>query len=163
MAINIKRLKSQISTQPKRNETDFILEQGEILYTISESFIKYRKEHSNMTQKELATKLSVNQSMIAKLESGNYNPTFKLIHKLTTKLENSSDMFVNILESMIQNIKRVTNIDYQISIVEDNEYENYYYTKNKNNKKNNVIFLLNYNKKGDKIDERNQCQISVGR
>lgn len=160
MAMNINRLKSQEVVKKQNDEIDFILEQGEILYTISESFIKYRKENNNMTQKELANRLSINQSMIAKLESGNYNPTFKLIHKLTTQLVKSSDMFVKILENMIQNIKKVTNIDYKISIAEDNEYENYY-TSVRENKKDNVIYLINYKKRGDKINERSQCKISA--
>lgn len=158
MGIDVKKLKSNEIPKPNK-EIDFILEQGEMLYSISEGFIKYRNQNGNMTQKALAEKLSVNQSMIAKLESGNYNPTFKLIHKLTNQLTDSSEMFVKILENMIRNIKKVTNIDYQISLVDNNQYQNYY--KKDIDKKENVVYLFEYKKEGDKINERNKSKISA--
>ena len=70
----------------KNNETQGIteiLEQEELLYVISKNIITYRKEN-NLTQEELAKKINVNQTMISKLESGNYNPTFKQIYKITS-------------------------------------------------------------------------------
>lgn len=161
MGIDVNKLKSKKiikNTNNENNEIDFILEQGEMLYTISEIFIKYRKEN-NMTQKELAKKLNVNQTMIAKLESGNYNPTFKIIHKLTRQLSNSSDMFIKTLENIIRNIKKVTSIDYSIKITENNQYEDYY--KLNKNKKDNIIYLCGYKLRGDNENERNQCKISA--
>lgn len=160
MGIDVNKLKSKEIIKNRNDEIDFILEEGEMLYTISESFIKYRKDNNNMTQKELAKILDVNQSMIAKLESGNYNPTFKIIHKLTRQLSNSSDMFIKILENMIKNIKKVTNVDYSIKITESNQYENYYIS-DKVKKNNNVISLYEYKLRGDNKNERNQCRISA--
>lgn len=160
MGIDINKLKSKEMVKQEIKEVDFILEQEEILYTISESFIKYRQEN-NMTQGDLAKKLKVNQSMISKLESGNYNPTFKIIHKLTRTLSNSTEMFIKILENMIKNIKKVTDIDYSIKIEENSQYENYYLSSKE--RKNNVICLWEYKLKGDNKDERSQCKISVAR
>ncbi len=160
MGIDINKLKSREKIKSENSEVDFILEQQEILYTISESFIKYRQEN-NMTQGDLAKKLKVNQSMISKLESGTYNPTFKIIHKLTRTLSNSTEMFTKILENMIKNIRKVTEIDYNIKIEENNQFE-YYYLPNKE-RKDNVICFLEYKLKGDNRNERNQCKISIAR
>ena len=79
------------------SEIDGILEFEEVLFTISKAIINYRKEN-HLTQKELAKKLKVNQTMISKLESGDYNPTFKTIYNISRKLKNSSKMFIDILD-----------------------------------------------------------------
>ena len=93
--------KEQIKTET--TEIDEILEQEEILYIISKNIILYRKEHK-LTQKQLAEELNVNQTMISKLESGKYNPTFKQIYKITRNLTKSSEMFKNILQEIIDNV-----------------------------------------------------------
>lgn len=40
----------------------------------------------NMTQKQLAEKVGTKQSNIARLESGNYNPSFQFLQKVATAL-----------------------------------------------------------------------------
>ena len=72
---------------------------------IAKALIKYRKEH-NLTQSELAEILEVNQAMVAKLESGDYNPTFKKIFYISWKLTNSSEFFVDVLKNINLGIKR---------------------------------------------------------
>jgi len=72
---------------------------------ISKAFIKYRKEN-NLTQVQLAEILGVNQVMVSKLESGDYNPTVKKVFQFSWKLTNSPDFFVNILKNVEEGIKR---------------------------------------------------------
>ena len=59
-------------------EVKEIFDLNEIYYSISKMILQYREDY-NLTQKELAKKLEVNQTMISKIESGKYNPTFKQI------------------------------------------------------------------------------------
>ena len=56
-----------------------------MLVDISCEFIKYRASN-NLTQKELAEKLGMTQAMISKLESGDYNPTVKMLFEIAQKL-----------------------------------------------------------------------------
>lgn len=60
-------------------------ELDDILVDISMKFINYRIEN-NLTQKQLAEKLEVSQSMISKFESGEYNPTIEQLFKVSKKL-----------------------------------------------------------------------------
>lgn len=144
--------KKEIKENP---EIDSIIEKEEILYTISEFIIKYRKENE-ITQTELAEKLKVNQSMIAKLESGNYNATFNMIHEISRKLSNSSEIFIKILENMIKAVKNVTEKSY----INENKPSQYIYSQ-----KNNVVQFQKYSNKNIKNGEKNygeyQSEISA--
>ena len=116
------------------NEIDEILEVEEILYVISKNIILYR-QLNKLTQKQLADKLEVNQPMISKLESGNYNPTFKEIYKITRKLPNDSELYKKILEEIIDNLNKYEKMQYNISIYYDekeNNKEGLYLIKTKN-------------------------------
>lgn len=66
---------------------------------------EYRKENK-LTQKEFANKINVNQTMVSKIESGKYNPTFKQIYKISRKLTNSTEMFKEILKEIIKDIEK---------------------------------------------------------
>ena len=144
--------KKEIKENP---EIDSIIEKEEILYTISEFIIKYREENE-ITQTELAEKLKVNQSMIAKLESGNYNATLNMIHEISRKLSNSSEIFIKILENMIKAVKNVTEKSY----INENKPSQYIYSQ-----KNNVVQFQKYSNKNIKIGEKNygeyQSEISA--
>lgn len=132
--------KKEIKENP---EIDTILEKEEIFYAISESIIKYRKENK-ITQKELAQKLQVNQTMISKLESGNYNPTFKMVYEISRKLSDSSEMFIRILENMIKAVKNVTEKSYIIA----SKPSQYIYSQT-----NNIVHLKKYSNKDIKNGE----------
>lgn len=67
-------------------ELDDEFELDDILTDISFKLIDYRIGN-NLTQKQLASKLSVSQAMVSKLESGEYNPTVELLFKISKKLE----------------------------------------------------------------------------
>lgn len=146
---NNKKIKSDVS------EIDAILEQEEMLYAISESIVKYRK-NNNLTQKDLAKILNVNQTMISKLESGIYNPTFIKIQEMCRKLTNSSDMFIELLDNIKKSIRRVTEKSYAI----DMKPKQYLYSN-----KNNVIKFEKYNngiKNGEEVyDGEYQSEISA--
>ena len=116
---NKKNIKSDVS------KVDSILEEEELLYAISKNIIDYRKKYG-LTQKDLAKKINVNQAMISKLESGNYNPTFLKILEISRKLQNSSDFFIKILEDIIKNIKKVTEKTY---VLKKNNKTIYQYSK----------------------------------
>lgn len=72
---------------------------SKILVDIACEFIKYRASH-NMTQGELAKKLDISQVMVSKLESGDYNPTVRMLYEIAQRMgwkfniEFSSDICV---------------------------------------------------------------------
>ena len=55
-------------------------------YELIEQFITARTER-NMTQKQLAEKLGTSQSSIARLESGNCNPSFQFLQRVAVALD----------------------------------------------------------------------------
>lgn len=57
----------------------------DLLVDIACEFINYRAAN-NMTQKELAERLNMTQAMVSKLESGEYNPTVKMLFEIAEKL-----------------------------------------------------------------------------
>lgn len=116
---------NNVKLESDTSEIDSILEQEEILYAISESIVAYRK-NNNLSQKELANKLNVNQTMISKLESGTYNPTFIKVHEICRELTNSKDMFIQILDNIKKAIKRVTEKSYET----ENKPKQYIYSEN---------------------------------
>lgn len=84
-----------IENKKLKNATDFFealddgireeMEADHILVDIACKFINYRVEN-NMTQKELAKKLEMTQVMVSKLESGDYNPSVKMLFEISKKL-----------------------------------------------------------------------------
>lgn len=120
--------------QSDTSEIDEILEQEEMLYAISESIINYRK-NNGLSQKKLAEKLHVNQTMISKLESGTYNPTFIKTQQMCRQLTNSPEMFIEILENIKRAIRRVTKKTYATKSTP----KKYLYSE-----KSNIIDFKNY-------------------
>ncbi|MBQ9279974.1 MAG: helix-turn-helix transcriptional regulator [Clostridia bacterium] len=88
-----------------KEELDYQMILAEISYVV----LKYRKEH-DLTQKELAEKLGMKQSMISKLESGEYNPTLKQLHKISMKLTNSSDLFLEMMRQILKQFDKISHI-----------------------------------------------------
>ena len=74
----------------------------DILVEVSRALVNYRKKQS-LTQKQLSKILNMKQSMISKLESGEYNATLKMLLKISYTLEKDSSLFLDIIE----NIKKV--------------------------------------------------------
>lgn len=62
-----------------------LFELDDILVDISLKIINYRIDN-NLSQKQLAEKLDISQSMVSKLESGEYNPTVEQLWKISKKL-----------------------------------------------------------------------------
>lgn len=60
-------------------------ELDDILYDISMKIFEFRVKN-NWTQKQLAEKLGITQSMVSKLESGQYNPTVEQLWRISKKL-----------------------------------------------------------------------------
>ena len=56
-----------------------------LLVDIASEFINYRAEH-HLSQKDLAEKLHVSQSMVSKLESGGYDPSVRFLAEVAQKL-----------------------------------------------------------------------------
>lgn len=54
-------------------------------YELVSQLIKARQE-KHLTQKELAERIGTKQASIARLESGNYNPSFKFLQKVALAL-----------------------------------------------------------------------------
>lgn len=57
----------------------------DLLVDIASEFINYRAKN-DMSQKDLAEKLQITQAMVSKLESGEYNPTVKMLFEIAQKL-----------------------------------------------------------------------------
>ena len=136
---------NNITIKEDVSNIDTVLEYEQILLSISKAISNYRKKYK-LTQKELASRLNVNQVMISKLERGNYNPTIKLLHSISRKLTNSSNLFIDMLKDMIVSLYKSQNITYSIQF---KKYETYQYKL-----KDNITYLVCDNdntKKGDKI------------
>lgn len=144
--------KEKITTDTTK--VDEILEQEEILYVISKNLILYRKEH-NLTQSKLAEKLKVNQTMISKLESGNYNPTFKQIYKISRTLTKSTEMFKDILQEIINCLNKFDSIQFSVIANCDKEKDlEKLYINNENKEKILVFPNIYNNKKGEDCYEQ---------
>ena len=128
---------SKIEINGDTSKIDEIIEYEEILFEISETLRKYRKE-KKLTQKQLADIIGIDQVMISKLESGNYNPTFKQLHKISRKLTNSADLFIDTLRGIIDKISHMYKMDYSI------ELKGKKYT-NKSKNSNTYIYNFSYN------------------
>ena len=61
------------------------MELEDMLVDIACKFINYRAAN-DLTQKELAEKLQITQTMVSKLESGEYNPTVRMLFEIAEKL-----------------------------------------------------------------------------
>ena len=57
----------------------------DLLVDIACEFINFRLKNK-MSQKDLAEKLQITQAMVYKLESGEYNPTVKMLFEIAQKL-----------------------------------------------------------------------------
>ena len=112
---------NEIEIKDDVSNIDAVLDYEEVLLSISKSIIKYRKEN-NLTQKELAKILNINQVMISKLERGNYNPTIKLLYGISRTLTQSSDFFIEMLKNIIRNLYKSKNIEYKMY---QKKYETY--------------------------------------
>ena len=119
MGINYEELMNfdEVEIKEDTSKIDEIIEYEEILFEISKSLKKYRQEN-NLTQKQLAKLLEFDQVMISKLESGNYNPTFKQLHKISRKLTNSANLFIKVLENIVDNINQMYKSTYELTIKE---------------------------------------------
>jgi DNA-binding XRE family transcriptional regulator len=63
----------------------------DIYYKISTAIFMYRTKYK-LSQKKLAEKLGVTQTMVSKLESGDYNYTIEQLWKISQKLGLSFDV-----------------------------------------------------------------------
>ena len=117
MSINYDKLFNPDTIKIKKDISDIynIIELEEVLFAISEKLIYYRKQNK-LTQKQLAEKLNVNQTMIVKLEKGDYNPTFKQIYNISIKLTNSSKLFIDILKNIEDKINKISRSNYNFEI-----------------------------------------------
>lgn len=80
-----------------------LFELDDILVDISLKIINYRIDN-NLSQKQLAEKLDISQSMVSKLESGEYNPTVEQLWKISKKLGWSFKVIMEDEKSEIQQI-----------------------------------------------------------
>ena len=79
---DFEKLKGELLEDPEfKAEYDALAPEYELI----EQLIKARTE-SQMTQKQLAEKIGTKQSNIARLESGNYNPSYQFLQKVANAL-----------------------------------------------------------------------------
>lgn len=84
-------------------------ELDDILVAISLRIINYRIDNK-LTQKQLAVKLNISQSMVSKLESGEYNPTIEQLWKISKALHLKLE--IKYEEEISTQIWMNTNIDF---------------------------------------------------
>lgn len=106
MSTNYKKLTNYKLKNKVEPEIEEILEENEIFRTISEVIIKYRK-NTGLTQKEFAKKVDIHQSMVSKIESGKYNPSFKEIYRISRRARNSTEIFKKILKEILENLEEL--------------------------------------------------------
>ncbi len=70
----------------KDPETKKLYDELEEEFALAEAIIGKRIERG-LTQKQLAEKAGTKQSAIARLESGDYNPSFKFLRKIAAALD----------------------------------------------------------------------------
>ena len=115
-------------------EFDRMLVYATIQAEIAKELVSYRK-NNNLTQIELAKRVNVNQSMIAKLERGDYNPSIKFLFDLSLKLDDNYDFFIKVISKIKkiivkENISRFSYDDnYEISKLKVSEKKEEYKTK----------------------------------
>ncbi len=109
---------NEIEIDKEASKIDEIIEYEEILFEISKCIKKYRNEN-NLTQKQLAKILGFDQVMVSKLESGNYNPTFKQLHKISRKLTNSTELFIETLRGIINNLTQMYSTTFSVKTIAD--------------------------------------------
>lgn len=71
--------------EEESNELKQEMAVDDLLVDIACEFINFRVKHK-MSQKDLAEKLQMTQAMVSKLESGDYNPTVKMLFEIAQKL-----------------------------------------------------------------------------
>ncbi len=76
------RLKEQLLTNRKTRDEYLQLEPQ---YAVIQQLLDLRLQHK-LTQQQLAEKIGTKQSAIARLESGNANPSVELLQKIATAL-----------------------------------------------------------------------------
>lgn len=109
---------SNIEIEGDTKSAEEILEYEEILFEISNSIKQYRK-NNKLSQQQLAEILDVEQAMISKIESGNYNPTFKQLYKISRKLTESASLFLEVLENIVSNLNEMYEYRYSVNIVQN--------------------------------------------
>lgn len=82
-----------------------ILDYSDVLATIANYLVEYRIKN-NLTQKQFAEILGMKQTMISKLESGRYNPSFKMVLKISYTLSNDDTIFIEIMKKIETNLKK---------------------------------------------------------
>lgn len=141
MSINYNKLFNPNSISIKENISDIynIIGLEEVLLAISEKLINYREKY-NLTQAQLAEKLHCNQSMISKLEKGDYNPTFKQIYDISIKLTNSPMFFTEILKNIEDKINKISKGGYKFEVDSECINNGYYVCKTNNSKVVNMRY-----------------------
>ena len=83
MADEFDMFKAELFKNPKiKAEYDALEPEYELIRQLIEA-----RTEKNMTQKQLAEKIGTKQSNIARLESGNYNPSFQFLQKVAGALD----------------------------------------------------------------------------
>lgn len=94
-------------------------ELDDLLYDISIKIFDYRIKHG-INQKQLAELLNVSQSMVSKLESGEYNPTIEQLWKISKKLNLRFEILLTEYE-MDEKSNEIWNRKRKVEIVSDKD------------------------------------------
>jgi len=92
---NFKSIRDRILENPRVKKE---YEKNSLQFDVAEKVMKARIK-KEMTQKELAERIGTTQPNIARVESGNYEPTLKILHKISKALGTELILTFAVLEN----------------------------------------------------------------